>query len=362
MAERAPGSPRLILNQVKGSLDRALLNPNARDNCLEPYFKLRQRCAELGYEFIGVTDQHIEDCRWLIFWDAWSVTPKGLLPRALHQLRTRKSGTSPRNLLKEAKRAGIGDRLALVIFEPPPVCPANYDPAVHDQFAVIFTWDPTLVDNKKYFQFYGPNPTEFSPVTRVPYANRKLLVDISSYKFLSHERELNTERRALIRYFQVRYPEEFDLYGEGWNPTLLQYLYRRLVGHKNEREFFPAYRGRAGQKSDVYPHYKFGICYENTRDQPGYISLKIFDCLRCGVVPIYWGAPDITDFVDKEAFIDRREFRSNEELGTFLSSVTEERHNQYVRAAHAYLSTPKFHQFLSENFVNTIVSALHLSP
>jgi hypothetical protein len=356
----AAHDPRIILNQVRGSADRILFDVNARDNCCEPYLKLRRRCAELGYDFSGTTDQRVEDCRWVIFWDAWSITPTGLLSRTAHYFRTRKSGASARNLMREVKQAKLTHRLALFMFEPPPNCPGNFDPAIHDLFEIIFTWDPTLVDNRKYFQFCGPNPTDFPPVADIPYADRKLAVDFSSYSVSSHPRELNSERRALIRYFEAHHPDQFDLYGHGWNPTLSGFLYRRFLGHKIKREFFPSYRGPVRQKSEVYPRYRFGICYENTRDQPGYISLKLIDCLRCGVIPVYRGAPDITDFVDKEAFIDRREFASNEELGKFLVSVGEDRFRSYQEAGRRFLASERGKRFFSENFVDTVVHALGL--
>lgn len=353
---------RYIVNHIAGSADRVLFDPLARDNCTEPYIKLRQRCAEYGYAFEGVCDQPLEACRWIVFWDTWGVGLENSAKRLLHRLKARVSREPFRDLFREATRAGVQDRLALFMFEPPSVFPRNYDRELHQAFRIIFTWDPTLADGQKYHRIYLPNPTAYPEMPLVPFPERKLVVDISGYKFSDHERELFTERRRLVRFFEEYCPDQFDLYGEGWNLSALQYLWRRLRDRNVRREFFPSYRNPVRNKWDVYPRYKFGICYENIRDQPGYVSLKIFDCMRAGCVPIYLGAPDITDYVDREAFVDRRAFESNKDLAQFMAAMGPGEHSRYVEAGQRFLRSPRFQPFLSEYFVETVVRVLGLGP
>lgn len=352
---------RYIVNHLAGSIDQVFFNPTARDNCAEPYIKLRQRCAEYGYAFEGVRDQPLEACRWIIFWDTWGVGLTSASDRLRHWLKVRVSRLPGRDLFSEVLRAGASDRLVLFMFEPPSVYPRNYDRELHRAFKIIFTWDPNLVDGHRYHRIYLPNPTAFPLVRTMPFSDRKLLVDISSYKFSNHERELFTERRQLVRFLEEHFADRFDLYGEGWNPSLRKYLLRRLRNPKMRWEHFPSYRHPVANKWDIYPRYRFGVCYENIRDQPGYISLKIFDCMRSGCVPIYLGAPDITDYVDPDAFVDRRAFSSNEELARFITGVTEAEHGRYLEAGREFLRSPRFAPFLSEHFVDTVVSGLGLA-
>ncbi|HXX40380.1 MAG TPA: glycosyltransferase family 10 [bacterium] len=354
----SPAIRRRVINHVAGSAERVLFDPEARDNCTEPYIKLRDRFAEHGYLFEGVTDQPLTECRWIIFWDTWGVDVRGVHHRLMHRAKAKLGGSPVRDVFNEAIRAKVSERLVLFMFEPPSVYPRNWDAKLHQHFRVVFTWDPALVDGRKYHRIYLPNPTVFPKVDPVPFSKRKLLVDISGYKFSNHERELFTERRRLVRFFTQRVPTGFDLFGEGWNMTWRQYMWRRLRDRNVRREFFPAYRGPVRHKWDVYPHYKFGVCYENIADQPGYVSLKIFDCMRAGCVPVYLGAPDIASYVDRDAFVDRRLFRSNDDLARFISEMSEREHARYLDAARDYLESSRFKPFLAEHFVDRVIGVL----
>lgn len=347
--------PKYIVNHLYGSADTTLFNAADRDNCTEPYLKLKKRFEELGYVCEGTKEQKLEHCKWLLFWDG------SALGQWRYRIKAWLRGYPTRNLFKEAIRVGMRDSLALFMFEPPTVYPENYDFELHKYFSVIFTWDPALVDGKKYHRIYLPSPTYFPVVRSVPFSERKLLVNISSQKFSSHPRELYGEIRRTIRFFEQYFPDQFDLYGFGWNPGLKQFLMRKLAHPAMRREFYASYRGVARNKWEVYPGYRFGLCYENTIDQPGYVSLKIFDCLRCGCVPVYLGAPDIADYVDKEAFVDRRAFGSLDELGKYLRGIGEREYWRYIDAGRAYLQSRRFQLFLADNFVETVVRALRLS-
>jgi len=52
----------------------------------------------------------------------------------------------------------------------------------------------------------------------------------------------------------------------------------------------------------IYSQYKFIICFENSKT-PGYVTEKIFNVFASGSVPIYDGAPNITDYIAPGSFI-----------------------------------------------------------
>ena len=66
-------------------------------------------------------------------------------------------------------------------------------------------------------------------------------------------------------------------------------------------------------KTDFLAHYKFTIAFENT-SVPRYISEKIFHPLRVGSIPIYWGCPEIAQYVNPDCFINCHDFSSFDDV------------------------------------------------
>lgn len=56
-------------------------------------------------------------------------------------------------------------------------------------------------------------------------------------------------------------------------------------------------------KSEALNDYMFQIVIENDKYET-YYTEKITDCFATGVIPIYWGAPDIGDLFNKEGIIE----------------------------------------------------------
>ena len=71
----------------------------------------------------------------------------------------------------------------------------------------------------------------------------------------------------------------------------------------------------------------FAFCFENSDSYCGYITEKIFDAFFSGTIPIYFGAPDIQDYIPKNCYIDYRQFHSTDELVKKLKSIVEENYN-----------------------------------
>ena len=84
-----------------------------------------------------------------------------------------------------------------------------------------------------------------------------------------------------------------------------------------ERVFSDKWPRPCENKTETISKYKFAVCFENT-SYPGYVTEKIIDCLVAGLIPIYLGAPDISEFVPEEAFIDMRKFNTWQELDNYV--------------------------------------------
>jgi hypothetical protein len=181
--------------------------------------------------------------------------------------------------------------------------------------------------------------------------------------------ELYTERLRAVAHFEER--SEIDLYGVGWDvppfrmgQTRTPVVARRAIRWVQSRwervrrdpllgAARRAWRGVAESKAHVLSRYRFAVCFENMI-LPGYITEKIFDCFGAGTVPVYWGAPDITDAVPPECFIDMRRFSDYEELRGHLRSLSDAEVDGHRQAAREFLSSSAFHPFRKEEFTRLI--------
>ncbi|XP_062097279.1 alpha-(1,4)-fucosyltransferase-like [Humulus lupulus] len=67
-------------------------------------------------------------------------------------------------------------------------------------------------------------------------------------------------------------------------------------------------------------HYKFVLAIENTMTE-SYVTEKLFYALDSGSVPIYFGAPNVLDFVPPNSIIDGSKFSSLEELASYVRNL-----------------------------------------
>jgi hypothetical protein len=231
------------------------------------------------------------------------------------------------------------ERLVLLLHEPPTVEEAGYKPDFQAHFGKILTWDDDLVDGKKFFKYHYPDLKPLLP-DLVSFEEKRFCVLFGTRRASKHPKELYREREKVIRFFETKPVGEFDLFGNNW-----------------EKRKYTSWRGRASDKLDLLKRYKFSICYENMKEVKGYITEKIFDCFAAGNVPVYLGASNITDYIPKECFIDRRAFGSEQELYDFLKAMTPETYAQYLDSAKRYLESEKAQLFSSEHFIETFLRA-----
>ena len=307
-----------------------------RDNCYFPYYLLRQEFFKFNislntYDYFNSNKNNNHNYI-LIFFDI------------------------PRNfdvLLKNHKNI---DKY-LVICESMILSSINWDRNIHKSFKKIFTWNDDLVDGKKYIKYYLPNTIpEILDIDLIK--KNKLCTMIIGHKFVSHPLELYTERLKAIRWFEENHPEEFDLYGIDWDKYYFKGMLSRLNRFDALRKLlkpkYPSYRGAVNSKREVLQRYKFAICYENAKDVPGYITEKIFDCFFAGCVPVYWGAPNVTEYIPKNTFIDKRNFNSYEELYKYLKNMSDREYVNYLDAIKDFVQSERMYPFSAEYFADTL--------
>ncbi len=332
-----------------------IFESDIRDNCNDPYIALKRRLETLGYDLRTLDDHSVEDAEWVLFFNADSVNST-ISQRLIQRFSGYSHSFRSRNVYRECVEAGLAKRIAIFLWEAPAVTPANWNLRLHKLFPILFTWHEGYIDGDRYHDIKIPQPRRYPSITPRPFRDKKLLVNISANKYRRHPRELYSERRKSIRHFENARPDDFDLYGVGWNKP--SGVHQRLLHYTPST--YVSYRGSVTHKWDIYPHYRFALCYENVKDEPGYITEKIFDCMRADCVPIYWGSPNITNIVPPEAFVDRRQFNSNENLEHYLTNVSETEYEQYRSAIATFLNSDRFDSFLEDAFVDRVVSVLGL--
>ncbi|OFZ29753.1 MAG: hypothetical protein A2622_11075 [Bdellovibrionales bacterium RIFCSPHIGHO2_01_FULL_40_29] len=306
-----------------------IFNPRSRlnrDNCLQFFYDLKLCLAKNGID-LNTQDIHSpEVCDFIIF----NEMPKYSVPESLK------------------------NKAVLLLFESELIRPDNWDLKKHNQFKQIFTWNDSFVDNRKYFKF---NFTHAGGVDFVSFKKKTgFCTLIAGAKSVKHPLELYSKRIEAIRWFEEHDPANFQFFGMGWSmhtfnvPVLSKILNRLQFLRRAFAKQWPSYHGSVVDKLTTLKKYKFSICYENAYGIPGYITEKIFDSLTAGCIPIYWGAPNVTDFIPQACFIDRTQFSSYEELNTFLHGMTESEYENRLNDINKFLKSDR-HKWFEPLFV-----------
>jgi hypothetical protein len=161
---------------------------------------------------------------------------------------------------------------------------------------------------------------------------------MQSAKNSDQPHSLYPKRIEAIMWFQENFMFDFDLWGRGW-----------------QIRSFPVAKGVSSHKLKTYSNYKFALTFENCDNAVGYISEKILDAFMAGIVPVYWGAPNVADHIPQECFIDMRDFDSYAELYAYLKSMTYERYCQYLEAIDEFIRSDAANQFDSNQEVKDLL-------
>lgn len=234
----------------------------------------------------------------------------------------------------------------LICNESAMIAPFNYMKVFHFFFAKVYTWNDELVDNKKYFKILFPKSSLGINTSPKRFKGKKFLVLINSnklpfYPFMLLKpigKELYSERIKSVEFFERNTPNDFFLYGRGWNKPKKYNLTEAIFGYKK----YLTYKGETDNKIELLSNFKYCLCFENLTDVKGYITEKIFDCFKAKCVPIYWGASDIEKYIPKNCFIDFRDFGDYGKLLSYLVSIDESKYNSYIKNIEALLSDKKF--------------------
>lgn len=313
-----------------------IFGKDARDNCGHPWLELKKRFYAQGYDLV-TKDLLNEETEFDIHVNA-------------------------RPSVREKKDF-------LIAIEPPQIWRENYSPDLLAKYKAVFTWNDAVVGKKNFLKLHYPNPVSlYSGKANHDEFDRDIFACmIAGNKSVKPDgKELYSERLKVIRWYEKMHPESFSLYGIGWDAPAarsgwLGKVSNRLMKHTIARlniPFFKSYQGPLDSKSSVLSRARFGYAYENAKELPGYITEKIFDCFFSGCIPIYWGANNITEYVPKDCFIDRRQFDSQQDLHDYLCGLDEDQLHQFKISINQYLNSNEIIPFSSEYFASDVVQSI----
>ena len=276
-----------------------------RDDCLRPYIELKKWLIKEGIE-VNTFD----------LWD-------------------KKSGPI------EYYSFGILDNLDAVaihpdvimkgfyVFEPPIVDPSIYKslPRLTSMFEEVYVhnthgdgYSLDGVDLSKLKKLFWPQPYEhvLEPFWQNEDRVKKVVVINGNHKPASRRKELYSKRIEAMVFLLEK--GLVDLYGRGWEKWMARSS-MWVPYWKNRKKLLSIYKGSCESKFEVLSRYDFCLCFENMIME-SYITEKLFDCLYAGVVPLYWGAPDVEKFIPRDVYIDVQSFSGWDELAEYIETMS----------------------------------------
>lgn len=207
--------------------------------------------------------------------------------------------------------------------------------------------------NREYMVMVASNKSRYEVSRDMPFNSLRSLAKRILWKGLKvidpffKFRDLYQKRLDAIAYFSN--VSGFRLYGNGWDKFNKKSEYYQAVKRVNAVP--------VTDKLTTMIKFRYALCLENCVFS-GYITEKIFDCFFSGCIPVYWGAPDITDFVPKESFVDARQFDSFADIDCFLRKMSVGEAQRYLDAARDFLASAAFGKFHQDFWLRELIKTL----
>lgn len=292
-----------------------------------------------------------------------------------------------RSLVEQVRLVNPHARIVLIASESPVVQPHAVERVNHRLFDLVFTLRRLNGDPRKYQRLppgcaFVPTP----PADSVPFHERRFAILVNSNMnggllrssrpwqvfqqamrirtggwTLSPQRMLQVAlgsryhlRRSFARAAEQLGIEDFDIYGQGWEPLRSGWFYR-LFPERPWRHWRGPLRN---DKLATLCHYRFAFCYENYSGDEGYISEKIFDALAAGTVPLCLGDRHLKDWIPSDCAVFRENYRSERAMLQDLLNWDEQRWQACREAGQQFLHSQRIAPFLADAYAEQVLQGL----
>ena len=209
-------------------------------------------------------------------------------------------------------------------------------------FDRILTWRDNELDSKLFFKYHYYTPHRLF-IENIK-SDRKLVCLINAFKknYYGDSNNIYSERFKVIEFFREK--KTFNLYGHNWSK------------YDNS---YQNYKGSTPNKIITYSNYDFSFIFENSNNELGGISEKIWDSMAAGCIPIYYGAPNIADYIPTDCFIDYRKFNNLNTLELFLMEMPHNEKTRMRKAISCFLNSKNYEKFTSKGFSENMISNIN---
>ena len=192
---------------------------------------------------------------------------------------------------------------------------------LESSFDLILTHDESLLNRKTFNYKFLPSETNIIEDSSIKiYEKSKMTSFIYSDKTFLPGHKVRFE----IANFLKSKKYSIDSYGHGCNPVK--------------------------KKADALKDYMFSIAVENN-NAVNYFTDKILDCFVTGVVPVYWGCPNVSSFFNKEGILH---FTTIEELEYILNNLSHDLYFSMLPFVRENFEKAKLYMCLDDIVVNII--------
>ncbi len=239
------------------------------------------------------------------------------------------------------KLCEVAAKSILLVYESPLVDKQVHEKDYQQLFSQIVTYRSDQIEASRVVQYCYPVRREiYSEETWIPFGQRKFCCMIAGFKSSQLPGEAVSVRQRVVEFFRDEHPDQFELFGMGWPKD------------------WQINQGPIDDKDRTMKQFKFVICPENMVGVAGYITEKIWDAFCNGVVPIYMGPPDVEDYIPSNCYINLHHLQKPKKLYKYLSKVTEEEFQEYLKNIRQFLSSNEAKRFSPESFVTIFANAL----
>lgn len=247
------------------------------------------------------------------------------------------------------------------------VVPENDDRRLLHRYARVFAWERDLCLAEGFEQV--PHPQDFPEVSKLLWPGFderdrfSCLIGTNKSLRVAAEADLYQERQKIVRWFEERFPCQFDLYGRHWNLPMAKRGVSggvlRALGKAGLRpKPLLTWRGQLPDKALALRRTKFSFALENVAGLDGYLSEKLFESLYEGCIPIYWGDPSVVQLLPDNIYVRYWDFHSLDELFDYLASYTRPAFEKTQRDIKTFLSSSEANELSSTTFAQTICRSI----